>query len=96
MIWLMAQEFLHRGHDVILDYGFWKREGRDKYRALAINFGVDCFIYAMKSDFETCKKRALKRTGSMPEGALFIDEHAFNMFLEMFEPMQDDEDFIRI
>ena len=92
----MASEFLLRGHDVILDFGFWTRTGRDEYRAMAQAIGVDSIIYSMKTDYETCKRRALKRTDEMPDGELFIDETALTMFWQRFEPLSTDEKSISI
>ncbi len=96
MIEEMAIEFLKRAQNVILDYGFWKREDRDYFRNLALNLNFDCVFYSMNSDFEVCKERALKRTNDMPKGALFIDEHALNKFWDMFQPMGNDEGFINV
>lgn len=96
MIEAMAIEFLRRGQNVILDYGFWHRHDRDYYRELAKDLGVECIMYSMPSDFEVCKERALKRTAEMGEGALFIDENALNKFWDVFEPLGSDEEFIKI
>lgn len=96
MISRHAREFVRRGHDVVLDYGFWRRADRDEYRALARGWGVDCVLYALDSDFERCRQRVLQRTSEMPEGALHIDEHALSTFWGRFEPIEADEDFIRV
>lgn len=96
MIWQQAEQFLLRGNNVILDYGFWGREGRDKYRYKAQELNIECILYAMNSDFETCKKRALKRTEELPKGELTIDENALNMFWKRFEPLADDEVAIKV
>ncbi len=91
MIWSMAAEFLKRGQNVILDYGFWQRASRDAYKDCAKQLGVKCVLYALESDYETCKQRALKRTADMPKGELFIDENALQMFWKKFESTQPDE-----
>jgi len=91
MIWNMAEQFLKRGQNVILDYGFWYRSSRDKYKKMAADIGADCVLYAMESDYEICKKRTLKRTAEMPEGELFIDEYAIQLFWKKFEPVTPDE-----
>lgn len=93
-IWEMSEAFLTRGHDVLLDYGFWRRADRDIYRQRAKDMGVECVIIDISTDFELCKKRVLARTEAMPEGALVIDENAINLFWQSFEPLQDDEAFV--
>lgn len=91
LIWPLASEFLKRGQSVILDYGFWQRDMRDKYKKMAADCKVRCVLYAMSADYETCKERVLKRTEDMPEGEIFIDENAIKMFWQRFEPVGPDE-----
>lgn len=96
MIWSLAVEFLKRDQNVILDYGFWFRKSREKYIKLATDLGVGCILYSMDSDYETCKARTLKRTSDMPQGELFIDENAFDMFWVNFEALEPDEIAIKV
>lgn len=42
------------------------------------------------------KKRVLKRSHELPEDALMIDAHAFNLFKESFEPLGSDEPHVVI
>jgi predicted kinase len=94
MIWSVATEFLKRGNNVILDYGFWHRSSRDKYRQMAADVKVECVLYALESDYPICKERTLKRTAEMPKGELFIDENALQMFWNKFEAVTPDENAI--
>lgn len=96
MIWQMTREFVARDQSVILDYGFWTRQSRDEYRNKVKELSAEVILYALPSDFQVCKNRALKRTVEMPAGALVIDENALNLFWQKFEAIQDDEDFHKV
>lgn len=91
-----TEELLKDGKDIILDFGFWTKDDRDEYQKLAKTLNAECIIYSISCDIETAKQRCLLRTSNMPEGALFIDENAFNLFLKVFEPLHEDEEAIII
>ena len=91
MIWAMAENFLTNNISVILDYGFWKRSDRDDYRGRAKVLEVSCELHALSSDDETALSRLKSRTNEMPDGALFIDENAYHILKEKFEPLDEDE-----
>lgn len=96
MIWAMAHDFLSRGHDVILDYGFWSREERDRYRKLANKLGVDCELYQINCPDDIAKARALARTIDQSAKNIFIDENAYEGLKVRFEQLGDDEERIVI
>jgi len=87
VIWKIAERALHGGADVIFDFGFWKRESRDRLRAFAEKVGADLRLYKLECPVELAKQRALKRTEEMPDGALEITENTFNILLERVEPL---------
>ena len=89
-----AKRRLSEGNSVILDFGFWSRNERDKYKELAKSIGADCVIYSINCDIDVAKQRCLQRTAEMPDGALVIDENAFNILLQKFEPINEDEEAV--
>lgn len=94
MIWMMAQDFIKRGHNVILDCGFWKRAERDEYRARAKALDAVAQIYQVTCDDQLAKARALARTYDESNSNMFIDENAYEILKKDFEALDDDEDRI--
>jgi predicted kinase len=96
MIWQMAEQFLKKNISVILDYGFWKRRDRDDYRNRASDLSEECLIHSLTLDDETALSRLKLRTDSMLDGALFIDENTYHALKDKFEPLGDDEIYLKI
>ena len=95
-ILLAARQALKAGKDVIFDFGLWTRKERDEYRHLAKELGVESRLYFLSTDSDLAKQRTLTRTETMPEGALFIDENAFEILKVKFESLESDETHIVI
>jgi predicted kinase len=96
LIWNLAERALELGNDVILDFGFWKRSGRDEARERARRCGASVKLYDVRCPMEVIKARVLKRTAELPEGALYIDENAIAEFERRFEPLDPGENGIPI
>ena len=92
----MAKEFLIRGSDVILDFGFWNKIERDRYREIAKSVSVECILYSLECDMDIIKSRVSKRTQEMPDGELFIDENAIEILKKRFHALDADEHHIKI
>jgi predicted kinase len=92
----LAAKLLEVGQDVILDIGFWKRSSRDYIRGFAKEHGSEVKLYQITCPDEIALQRVLKRTEELPEGALEIDEHAYLELKKNFEPLQPDEEFIKV
>lgn len=95
-IWVQIGRIVKTGVDVIYDTGLWKRADRDEVIAKVKALGAQPKLYALQAPFEVSRERVLKRTEEMPEGALVIDDNAIHLFWSKFEPLQDDEEAIRI
>lgn len=96
LIWDMAALFLKRGHDVIMDMGFWNRPHRDYAREFARENKAEVKLYALTCQEDTMRRRVLERTRTLHNTALFIDENAFELFKDRFEPLRSDEGHIVI
>jgi predicted kinase len=90
LIWGVAQKNLALGNDVILDFGFWKKNDRDDYKKMAKDVGAEVKLYNLRCPDDVILERVLKRTEEMGDGALFIDENAINEFKQYFEPVNSD------
>jgi predicted kinase len=88
-MWRQAEAALARGQDVVMDFGFWKREERDAARAVAKRLGVDAVLYDVRCDMALARQRVLKR--SQQPGQLMIDGAAFDGLLNRLEPLGGDE-----
>ncbi len=96
LIWESAEALIRTGVDVILDFGFWSRESRDTARNRAIAAGAVARFYCISCPRQIALDRALKRSANPPADSLWIDRAAFEKLDPLFEPMQDDEEFIPV
>lgn len=96
LIWQTATQLVQNGHDVILDFGFWKKSSRQKYKILAQDIGANVKLYNIIADEETVKQRVLARTAAQEDGAFIIDLNAIEIFKTRFEHVTADEQAITI
>ena len=96
LIWQMATQLIQLNQDVILDFGFWSRVSRDEARSKALKMGAQTKLYLITAPESVMRKRVLRRSHELPEGALMIDTHAFESFKNRFEPLGEDEPYIII
>lgn len=85
-----AETTLKNGQNVILDYGFWRKDDRKKYYDWAKALTPDVVFDILQCDLQTAKKRVLERTQNNPD-ELYIDEGCFNDRLKKFEPFSESE-----
>ncbi len=81
---------IEQGQNVILDYGFWSKSGRQEYNTWAKTLTPDVYFHALECDIAVAKQRILNRTADNPN-ELFIDENCFNDRLKRYEPLSEDE-----
>ena len=96
LIWDEATLLIRAGTDVILDFGFWSRESRDAARNRARSIGSAAKFYEISCPRQTMRARALERSMRPSTDSLWIDGAGFDKLIAEFEPMQDDEEFVRI
>ncbi len=96
LIWAEAARLIGAGTDVILDHGFWSRDSRDEARERACSAGAEAKFYEVCCPREIMRVRALERSKSPKPDSLWIDGPGFDKLIAGFEPMQDDEEFVRI
>ena len=87
VIWKIVSRCISVGADVILDFGFWTRAARDQCREFARRTGAEVMMYCLHCPENLVRARVTKRTLEMPEGALYINDHAIDLFKKRFEPV---------
>ncbi len=95
LIWVYATRLLELKQDVILDSGFWSRASRDDVRSKAKALGADTKLYFLDTPEAVMLERTRKRNENL-RGSLLIDDHAFELFKQRFEPLAEDEDHVLI
>lgn len=91
-MWRQAEAALARGQDVVMDFGFWRREDRDAARAAAKRLGVEAILYDVRADMAVARERVLRR--SAEPGQLMLDGDAFDNLRSKLEPLSEDEEAI--
>jgi len=75
-----AEKLIKNGKNVILDFGFWKQQERDKYRAKGKEWGSNIVVYYLDSDSNTLLNRLSERNKNRPADALEVT----NVMLKVF------------
>lgn len=91
LLWEVAERVLALGCNVILDFGFWRREDRDAYRRKAEGLGVRCELHYMDVPHEELRRRLLARNANPPEGVFTIPVEMMDLYLSHFEPPAPEE-----
>lgn len=91
LIWETAVEFVRRSVDVILDDGFFLRENRMRYAALAHAAGAQTTIHFLNTPLATIQTRLDERNANLPRFNFSIDRETLLVFSELFEIPSGDE-----
>ena len=83
---------IHRGNNVILDYGFWDKQSRKEYYTWAKTLTDNVVFHAFECDMTTAKNRVLNRTAT-DTNELNVDENIFNQFLYRYTPLTAEEGY---
>jgi len=92
----LTKNLLRNGQDVFLDLGLFEKKSRDFWRKIAKECEAEFIIYFIDCPKEIALQRTLQRTKEMPDGALRIDENAFNIINKRIEPLEENEKYIKI
>lgn len=87
----LAERLLDLDIDVIMDHGFWSRESRDRARDMARQHGAIAKLYYLHAPEDVLRERVLKRSEKLDNETFFIDENAFEVLKEKFEPLGAEE-----
>ena len=80
-------ELIKTGQNLVIDFSFWNKANRDKYRKLILEAGGKSELVYMKADKEVLRKRLKARNQSIHSNSPFVitDEildHHYNGFQE--------------
>ena len=93
-----ALEILSAGINVILDWGFWKRENRQFVTKYFNAHGITVEWHYIDVDNITWNKNILKRNNAIrnnEENNYFIDENIIKKFQDLFEEPEPNEMDVR-
>jgi predicted kinase len=86
---------LELGLDIVLDFGFWTRLGRDATIAKIIALGGEARLYRLSCPEDETWRRLESRNLDL-RGSLYIARNTFEVLKTRFEPLGDDEERIEI
>lgn len=91
-------QILETGTDVILDWGLWTREQRERIRAFYTAHSIQNEIYYLRIPDEEWARRIQKRNAKKQEGessGYYVDEGLLRKFNRIFEePSAEETDVI--
>ena len=85
LIWSVAEEFLNRDLDVILDDGFFLREHRAQFAAMAKRMQADTTVHFVNTGKDTIASRLKNRNQALPPENFEINPSMLEQFLYWFE-----------
>jgi len=83
--WGIAVEALKIGCNVVLDWGLWTREERDRYRREAQTLGVRMVLCVVDPPREELIRRLARRNTNTPTGAFHVTEDDLDKAMAFFE-----------
>ena len=83
--WALALRTLALGVNVVLDWGLWTREERDRYRIQAQRRGARVVLCVLDPSRDELVRRLNDRNAALPAGTFRIDEALLDYALARFE-----------
>jgi predicted kinase len=88
-------ELVESGHDVVLDYGLWRRSDREAYKRLVEAHGGRWRLLYFKVDPEVLRQRLADRNRRADANALMVTPSALEDFIARFdEPVGEGEELV--
>ena len=89
--WDVAKRALALGTNVVLEWGFWSREERTRYRAEAEALGARVALHFLDVGRDELWARLSKRNANLPPGTFPITREQLDLWWSWFEPPTADE-----
>lgn len=83
--WSMALRALEVGCNVVLDFGLWAREERDRFRSEAQAIGARVILLLLDPPREELVRRLVQRNAEAPPGVFQISEDDLDRALTFFQ-----------
>jgi len=85
MLWKIAARALKLDMNVILDYGLWTREEREKYRARAKLLGAASEVHFLDASEDDLLRRLRNRNAQSSDESFYISEESMQLWFEIFQ-----------
>jgi hypothetical protein len=85
LLWDLAVRLLGLGVDVIIDFGFWTREDRERFRVGAAAIGARSELHYLDVPEEELLRRLEARNADLPAGTFWIDPAWMREWFGWFE-----------
>ena len=89
--WELTKQLLLLGTDVILEWGFWSKNERLRYRQEAEALGATVELHYLDVDLDELWQRLSKRNDNLPPGTFAITRADLELWASWFEPPTPDE-----
>jgi predicted kinase len=89
--WEVAKRTLALGIDVVLEWGFWSRDERNRYRSEAEALGARVELRYLDVGRDELWGRLSRRNANLPPGTFTVTEDQLDLWLSWFEPPTADE-----
>jgi predicted kinase len=90
-LWILSQDLLAQGQNVILEWGHWARVERDEKRLGARALGVGVELHYLDAPLEELIERAERRTASGEWTASPMTRAHFETWATIFQPPDAEE-----
>lgn len=89
--WATALRALELGCNVVLDYGLWGRDERDRFRSEAQARGAQVVLYFLDPPREELARRVARRNAELPPGTFHIGAELLEAAIATFQRPTADE-----
>ena len=89
--WEVAKRALVLGVDVVLEYGFWSRAERTRFRKEAEALGAQVVLHYLEVSQEELWARLSRRNAQLTPGIFTVTQEQLALWSSWFEPPQPDE-----
>ena len=89
--WEVAKRLLTLGIDVVLEWGFWSRDERVRYRSQAEALGARVELRYLAVERGTLWARLSQRNAQLPPGTFVVTKEQLDRWSGWFEPPSADE-----
>jgi predicted kinase len=89
--WQVAVRALELGVNVVLEWGFWGRQERARFRAQAEAIGARVELHYLDVPRDELWARLSRRNAELPPGTFRIAEEQLDLWWSWFEPPTPDE-----
>ncbi len=90
-IWAVARQVLTLGHDVVLELGCFRREQRDRVRALVADADYPLQLHVLDTPRDVRRERVRARNRGSATYTVEVDDAMFEWAESYYEPLGEDE-----